>query len=516
MRKIISILVALGVVLSFSVMATPVSANVTTPGVVVYPDCACVNATYNITFNTTASLTEGVHCVCIKFPAGTTVPATGSAWVNGDIKINGHSVFGAEVTVTGTEVCFLAPVSEVPGPTWVFFELAAGIGNPCTPGKYNLEVRTCREPDKTYVKSADYTIVPAVSIYDFVWDSNPTYPGIAVGFVPPFKACGQNSEDGATGDIPHPFIPGGNLNAFNLTLEPKTVGCVTPCTGNVTISFALTAAPAGSKVSLAFDGTTITHNLTLTAPTGVVGNVTLGTNTTIEWANYIHFDTVGNYTICFYADCQVPPPTCTAQPSTSRIAEECFPFKVYQWKSAMKITLQEKWNLISLPLVPLVDPPVATTLASIPAADLANIISIWNYDRCTNKWAVYPTPSAGQDTLTQLVDGDAYWVRVKYSLPNCGNISWWVWGTPKPMPPSAPADYEVCEGWNMVGFLGTAFNVTPAAYLWNWDLPTPVVYGWDQGCWNVQNWNLINGAETLTPGQGYWVAFPADGDIFVP
>jgi len=195
------------------------------------------------------------------------------------------------------------------------------------------------------------------------------------------------------------------------------------------------------------------------------------------------------------------------------VADECFNIKVYQWKDAFKITLKEKWNLISLPLVPLADPPVADVLAAIPAADRANILSIWHYNRCTDDWSIWAADGS-QTSLTQLVDGEAYWVRVKYPLAGCGNISLWVWGTEKPMPPAAPAQYNVCEGWNMVGFLGlTAMDHD--AYLWNW-AGTPVVYTWDPGCWNVQNWRLLTGTDDMVPGAGYWVAFPADGAIFVP
>jgi hypothetical protein len=101
-KKIIGILVALGLVLSLVVMATPVAAKVS--GVtanVANSDCACSVGTYTITFNITASLTQGVHCVCVKFPAGTTVPAT---YKDGDITIETEDVFGSEVTVSGTEV----------------------------------------------------------------------------------------------------------------------------------------------------------------------------------------------------------------------------------------------------------------------------------------------------------------------------------------------------------------------------------------------------------------------------
>jgi hypothetical protein len=244
--------------------------------------------------------------------------------------------------------------------------------------------------------------------------------------------------------------------------------------------------------------------------------VPLGVNTTYVWTGLIHFDTVGTYQICFDVICPAGALVCPVCSSAATVIDHsCFDFKVYQWKDAAKITLQEKWNLISLPLVPLVGASanINDLLLSIPAADRAKILSIWNYDRCTDKWATFGN---GQSSLTTMVDGDAYWVRVTYPItsPLCGNISWWVFGTEKPMPPASPAQYPVCDGWNMVGFLGTASS-TPAAYLWNWVGNEPVIYGWNQGCWNVQDWELID-VETLDPGQGYWMAFNGGGAVYVP
>jgi hypothetical protein len=68
----------------------------------------------------------------------------------------------------------------------------------------------------------------------------------------------------------------------------------------------------------------------------------------------------------------------------------------------------------------------------------------------------------------------------------------------------------------MVGFLGTA-DLDPDLYLWNWFAASnmPVIYGWDQGCWTAQGWNLID-TEDLTPGQGYWMAFNGNGAVYVP
>ena len=506
MRKIISILIALGLVLGLSVMATPVSAAVSAVSVSVAPNCAGAAAAYNVTFNITASLTQGVHSICIEFPAGTTVPASFAA---SKVFVGTDAVFASEITVTGQKVCFLVPTTYSIGQLTVKFLADAGLKNPITPGTtYKVKVNTSRAPDSTVVESAAYTIAPAISAYGLEWDSNPTYPGIAVGFIPPFKACGQNT----TGAYP---LPGGAFqNAFNLTLAPTTIGCAVPCTANVTINVTLITAPALSTVTLNLTGDpTWGGTLTPAAPSFVVGNVSLGVNSTFEWAGLIHFDTVGSYQICFDVICPAGALICPACSSAATVVvHQCFDFKVYQWKDAAKITLQEKWNLISLPLVPLAGASanINDLVLSIPAADRAKILSIWSYD-CTAK--TFSTWGTGFTSLSTMADGKAYWVRVSYPLAGCGNIAWWVFGTAKPMPPASPAQYSVCAGWNMVGYLGT--GSLASAYLWNWSA-TSVIYGWTQGCWNVQNWALIPFGGILNSGQGYWVAFPAAGYVYVP
>ena len=536
MKKIIGILVALGLVLSLTVMAAPVAAKVTTPNVKVYTtDCACSVGCYNITFNITASLTEGVHCICVKFPAGTTVPATGSDWKNGDIMIyTGKpavlSVFGSEVTVSGTEVCFLPPADIVAADNsiTVVFTSAAGIINPCTAGKYQLEVYTCREPDSAPVKSNKYTIVPCISEYDFGMDFGPTYPGISDDFVPPFKACGQNSTGKAYNTTYNTSMDAW-FSGFNLTFGADPVGC-NPACSSVDLYMSLIAAPQfpcevdpAANATMELDGTWyhLTYNECVDDEPAEykIGSISpLLANSTVTFEGMLHFDTVGVYTICFWAECPgAPGAPCTPPtgPTGSIIVEKCYDFNVYQWKEAEIVTIREKWNLISLPLVPLVDGmSVEDALASIPAADLANILSIWYYDTCEDEWLVWGN---GQSSLTSLDDGKGYWVRAAYPLPGCGNITWWTWGTILPVPPASPAEYPVCEGWNMIGVIGW-LNVSPQTYLWNWaGAPNPVVYGWQQGCWDAQTWYIVPWTSaTMVDGQGYWVAFPADGAVYVP
>jgi hypothetical protein len=69
----------------------------------------------------------------------------------------------------------------------------------------------------------------------------------------------------------------------------------------------------------------------------------------------------------------------------------------------------------------------------------------------------------------------------------------------------------------MVGFTSIA-SMAPNLYLWNWVVaPNPVVYGWSRGCWNVQTWKIENFTTgSMDAGQGYWIAFPADGAVSQP
>jgi len=503
-KKIISILVALGLVLSLSVMATPVAADVTEPLVDVDPPCAGSAATYNITFNITADLHSGTHSITIAFPADTTVPAS---FADGDITVEGVDVFGSEVTVDGRKVTFLVPEDIIAlgaNPIEVIFTLDAGIKNPATEGTYNLYVNTSRAPDETPVKSADYDISPAISEYEFVWDSNPTYPGIAEDFVPPFKACGQE------GYGYYNTTTGANFTVFNLTLQTKGIpGCDVPCT-NATVTFHLKAAPAGATVTLSINGTYFTP---IVCTVYDVSNVTLTMNFTTFWDLQLHVDMVGDYEICFNATCPTAP--ICLPPGSEVIAEWCMEFHAYQWKDVYEIPLYRKWNLISLPLVPFVT-DVDAMLAAYPG--VAEVDSIWHYDRCSDAWSTYA--GAG---LTDMYDGKSYWVKIAYShtdptkAPGLPVGVLWVWGTEAPMPPDGPSAYAVCEGWNMVGFRSMV-NIDNDDYLWNFVIGggPPYLYGmlyeWDA---TTQTWvTTMPGAVAMNPTKGYWIPFSVNGYIY--
>lgn len=117
-----------------------------TGNVTVVPNCEGMTAEYTITFDIHAGLSSGVHSITIRFPEGTTVPQAG--WQTGQITVNGHDVFGVDVTVVGTKVTFLVPQHIASGTVTVVFKEEAGIVNPPA-GSYYLYVNTSRAPDST-------------------------------------------------------------------------------------------------------------------------------------------------------------------------------------------------------------------------------------------------------------------------------------------------------------------------------------------------------------------------------
>jgi hypothetical protein len=177
------------------------------------------------------------------------------------------------------------------------------------------------------------------------------------------------------------------------------------------------------------------------------------------------------------------------------------------------VSLTGGWNLISLPIVPF-DTSIESVLA--PLAFPYDLISVWYYDCSEGEWLVYDKAGTGFKTLTTMEDGKAYWVRMRYpeeqnpdpSTSGTYPYTLWVFGTKAPMPPALPSSYDVCEGWNMVGFRSLE-EMAPEDYLGVFG-PSEygAIYGWDP---HLQDW--VTNPDKLVPGHGYWIPFPVGGAI---
>lgn len=177
------------------------------------------------------------------------------------------------------------------------------------------------------------------------------------------------------------------------------------------------------------------------------------------------------------------------------------------------VSLTGGWNLISLPVVPF-DTSIESVLASL--AFPYDLISVWCYDCCEGEWLVYDSGDAGFNTLTTMEDGKAYWVRMRYpreqhsdpSISGTYPYALWVFGTKAPTPPALPSSYDVCEGWNMVGFRSME-EMAPEDYLGVFN-PSEygAIYGWDS---YLQDW--VTDPDKLVPGHGYWIPFSVLGVI---
>jgi hypothetical protein len=539
-RKILSIVIALGLILGLSVMAVPTAGATCTAEVSLDPLTACAGAETTYTINFTAPLTlQPGDVLSVTFGDGTVLTGVAAGDITMLIPAVGSPL---SVDISGTTLKFPIPgLTTIYAGTEVKFTVE-DVKNPVVAGDYSLdldyETACCSE----VFDCAEYTINPLRSTYGFVWDSSPTYPGIALDFVPPFKACGQNETDGALGGFNIGLIGSLTvkyLNAFDLLLKPTLVGCAGPCASNVTVTLNLTAAPEGSTVTLSLNESTTyipaaIHTLTPTAtvpqPEIVIGEWALGANVTVNWSNAIHFDTVGSYQICVEAICPwdgTPTcPDCLTEEDTV-FASACYDIEVYQWKEACKIDFYRKWNLISLPLVPL-EPGMSIEDLLLAHPKPSEFVSIHYYDRCADAWSVWGN---GQTSLSTLEDGKGYWVKVDYTLgsatkyPGAPIEGLWVWGTTKPVPPAGPSAYAVCDGWNMIGFTEGCFpgTIWDDEYLWNFwpnGAPTPpslygAVYGWNAV---TQTWDTDFEPYDveMTPGKGYWVPFDGDGTILPP
>jgi hypothetical protein len=450
MKKILSMLVALALVLSLSIVATPALADVTSAKVDVYPTTVNTKASYNITFNITKTLAIG-DTISIGFPSDTTVPTTG--YETGDVivqsTVQNATISPGDISVAVRTVTIKLPIGiGAPGPVTVVFNVTADIKNPITPKtNYTLSVKTSQET--TPVTSQSYGIpLPAKSTYEFLYSQPPL---ISV-----------------------------NVSAVvNVTLKTKVPG--SEGYNETRIHVAKAEGPGNVTVEVDDGGWHLSNNYPATV------NFTVEANHNQVIPFRFTFNAIGLYTLNFTLMCgdtPVPDGTGTQTFACAGVS--------------VNVPLIKGWNLMSLPIIPNKS-AIGTLLANI----IDNVTIVWYYDPTiadpNQRWRSY-VPGGPTPTLTKIEDGKAYWIDMK----NDGTLT--VEGVAIVLPGQVPPSYNVVPGWNMVGFKSMV-NMTAGDYL---DGTDPVrIYKFWAGAWEV-----VPASYNMTPGLGYWVAFPTPGTIY--
>jgi len=539
-RKIISILLALGVILGLSLMAAPVAAapcvcpTTMTPVAVVTLDgtiCASDSDTFIIgPFAAPVVLTAPNDKLSVDFAPGTSLASVLPA----SVTVNAIPV--TSITVSGAHIEF--PIPAVLGPIipvgFLFTVQIAGVVNPATDGTYCLYVDyklVCC--DAVPFGCGTYTVAPYTKEIGCHFDFSPDYVGLGEDFIPAFKACGDSIHGTLIGPPP------GYVTSFYFILRDENGGCNNPCTTPSKFWFEVTECPPGETIW--FNVGLVIHPALSAADIGTEYSL-MGL-----WAGWpppdisipmqIHFSSPGEYEICFYLECPaVGCPTC-AGPTV--ITTCCLPAKVYQYLDSYKIPLEPKWNLISLPLFPY-DTSIESVLGAVDRPD--QLKSVWYFGQCeaAGEDGVWHSESYAAGTFTGDVDnivaGKAYWIRTLEPSETgyvAGANGFWVFGTHAIMPDPTGVDmgyFDVCEGWNMVGFKAPwlagvpipqiDWAPGPTGYLWNFNpilggVHYGLIYDWVEGLPMPGDWQTFApGTAVLQPGQGYWIPFDGDSEIY--
>ena len=458
MKKVISIIVALALVLGLSIAATPVLADVTVPKVDVDPAVVSVVASYSITFNITSTLGTGAT-VSVKFPTGTTVPAK-STYQTGDITVQGWDVSHGDIAVSGQVVTItLREGIGAIGEVIVVFTKDAGITNPTTPKSYTLEVMTSKEPK--YVTSQPYPIpLPEKSEYQFVY-------------------------------APPALISEGSAAEVGVTLKTKVLGKAGY--PEARIHFSEHSGPGSVDFSVWYGG-----SWSSPAPSGSYpspsGTFDLKDNHDETFQFRLTFSEVGVYTLSF-----------TVVDVTTNATVSVLGGKpTFACAGVTEVVvLTEGWNLVSLPIIP-DESAIATVLAGIGPTWQEKVESVWYYDptftNASDRWRSYK-PGQTNPRLTKIEDGKAYWINMNAATPLT------VAGVAIVLPGLVPPTYSVRAGWNMVGFKSRSTNTTVDDYLQGTQWVRVLEF-------KNGNWRSLPEDEKMKPGLGYWVAFSEPGIIY--
>jgi len=191
--------------------------------------------------------------------------------------------------------------------------------------------------------------------------------------------------------------------------------------------------------------------------------------------------------------------------------------------------LYQGWNSISLPVIPL-DSDIESILSGYDGmvdGVIDSVEVVWAYDAASGEWRAYSPAAPEASDLAALEDGSGYMVKM------VEDATLTVVGSNLLAGPNAPPEYDLVEGWNLMGYRGILpmpargevfcqdFGVRGEPSLTG--RPEMCVYlgGYleeDKVCFNrLQGYNRLSGAQYtadfLQPNEGYWVYITDPGSI---
>ncbi len=157
------------------------------------------------------------------------------------------------------------------------------------------------------------------------------------------------------------------------------------------------------------------------------------------------------------------------------------------------LTLQEGWNLVSLPLQ-----PTNTSIAGVLAPIAGKFDAVWTY--ANGRWYGYNPAVPGLNDLRTMVAGNAYWIRMRENavLP--------ITGLPTVNAVNSYEGQPLQPGWNLVGYSsGLAQDAAIAFAPVAGQLELAAVYS-GSGWLLYSPGNLVGSTlDSLRPYQGVWV-----------
>ncbi|MCX6821133.1 MAG: hypothetical protein NT016_04280 [Candidatus Aenigmarchaeota archaeon] len=173
--------------------------------------------------------------------------------------------------------------------------------------------------------------------------------------------------------------------------------------------------------------------------------------------------------------------------------------------TSFNITLNKKWNLVSVPFV-MLDGSIDAAFADIED----KVIGVWTYDGSTDTWYVYK-PN-GPNTIHEMVPGWGYWVLMNDSATmNIGGSLF--------SPAQTPPQKQLVHGWNLIGYYDTdgllsyngPFGYGRTSYCALQSLvDTQIGYPrWSSLLTYWQpispTWKYLDTMDKMDPGAGYWL-----------